>query len=47
VGGFAIRHQATPEEIADFVLFAASDQACFAIGSDLLADSGFMLGPIA
>lgn len=47
VGGFAIPRQATPEEIADFVLFASSDQARFATGSEILADGGFMLGPVA
>ncbi|HUQ59089.1 SDR family NAD(P)-dependent oxidoreductase [Lentzea sp.] len=47
VGGFAIPRQASPEEIADFVLFAASDQARFATGSELLADGGFLLGPVA
>jgi NAD(P)-dependent dehydrogenase (short-subunit alcohol dehydrogenase family) len=39
--------QATPEEIADFILFAASDQARFATFSEILADGGLMLGPVA
>lgn len=47
VGDFAIPRQATPEEIADFILFAASDQARFATGTELLADGGFLLGPVA
>ena len=47
VDGFAVPRQASPEEIADFVLFAASDQARFATGSELLADGGFLLGPVA
>ncbi|ANZ39601.1 hypothetical protein BBK82_29710 [Lentzea guizhouensis] len=47
VGGFAIPRQADPDEIADFVLFAASDRARFATGSEILADGGFLLGPVA
>ena len=47
VEGFAIPRRATPEEIADFVLFAASDQARFATGSEILADGGFLLGAVA
>ncbi|SER76246.1 3alpha(or 20beta)-hydroxysteroid dehydrogenase [Lentzea albida] len=47
VDSFAIPRQASPEEIADLVLFAASDQARFATGSELLADGGFLLGPVA
>ncbi|SER05177.1 3alpha(or 20beta)-hydroxysteroid dehydrogenase [Lentzea xinjiangensis] len=47
VGDFAIPRQASPEEIADFTLFAASDQARFATGTELLADGGFLLGPVA
>lgn len=38
---------ASPEEIADFALFAASDRARFATGSEILADGGSMLGAIA
>ena len=44
---FAIPRRATPEEIADFILFAASDQARFATGSEIVADGGFTLGPVA
>ena len=44
---FAIPRRATPEEIADFVLFAASDLARFATGSEIVADGGFALGPVA
>ena len=47
VGGFAVPRQADPDEIADFVLFAASDRARFATGSEILADGGFLLGPVA
>jgi 3alpha(or 20beta)-hydroxysteroid dehydrogenase len=43
---FAIPRKASPEEIADFILCAASDQARFATGSEILADGGFLLGPI-
>ena len=46
VDHFAIPRKASPEEIADFILFAASDQARFATGSEILADGGFLLGPI-
>jgi 3alpha(or 20beta)-hydroxysteroid dehydrogenase len=47
VVGFAIPRRATPAEIADFVLFAASDQARFATGAEMVADGGFLLGPVA
>ncbi|MFG1606874.1 SDR family NAD(P)-dependent oxidoreductase [Actinoplanes sp. NPDC049265] len=47
VGDLAIPRNADPGEIADFILFTASDQARFATGSEILADGGFMLGPIA
>ena len=47
VDGFAIPRQATPDEIANFILFAASDQARFATGSEIVADGGFGLGAIA
>ncbi|NSL43178.1 hypothetical protein HO151_02935 [Streptomyces sp. 8P21H-1] len=33
--------------MADFVLFAASDQARFATGAELVADGGFTLGALA
>ncbi|WP_404191033.1 SDR family oxidoreductase [Streptomyces tauricus] len=32
---------------ADFILFAASDRARFATGSELVADGGFTLGPLS
>jgi 3alpha(or 20beta)-hydroxysteroid dehydrogenase len=47
VDDFAIPRRATREEIADFILFAASDQASFATGSEIIADGGFSLGAIA
>ncbi|WP_447194385.1 SDR family oxidoreductase [Streptomyces hebeiensis] len=47
VDDFAIPRNATPEEIADFILFAASDQARFATGAEFVADGGFALGPLA
>jgi 3alpha(or 20beta)-hydroxysteroid dehydrogenase len=47
VGDFAIPRQAAPEEIADFIMFAASDQARFATGAEFVADGGFGLGPVA
>ncbi|MFD5316382.1 SDR family NAD(P)-dependent oxidoreductase [Streptomyces sp. NPDC127098] len=46
VDDFAIPRNATPDEITDFILFAASDQARFATGSELIADGGFTLGPL-
>ncbi|WP_199442841.1 SDR family oxidoreductase [Umezawaea beigongshangensis] len=42
-----IRAAAPSMRTADFVLFAASDQARFATGSEILADGGFMLGAVA
>jgi 3alpha(or 20beta)-hydroxysteroid dehydrogenase len=47
VDNFAIPRQASPDEIANFILFAASDQARFATGAEIVADGGFMLGAIA
>lgn len=47
VDDFAIPRNATPDEIADFILFAASEQARFATGSEIVADGGFTLGPLA
>lgn len=47
VGDFAIPRQASADEIATFILFAASDQASFATGSEIVADGGFGLGAIA
>ena len=47
VENFAIPRNAAPEEIADFIMFTASDQARFATGSEILADGGFGLGPVA
>ncbi|MGX1912800.1 SDR family NAD(P)-dependent oxidoreductase [Streptomyces phaeochromogenes] len=46
VDDFAIPRNATPDEIAGFILFAASDQARFATGSEIIADGGFTLGPL-
>lgn len=46
VDHLAIPRKASPEEIADFILFAASDQARFATGSEIVADGGFALGPV-
>ncbi|MFF9203220.1 SDR family NAD(P)-dependent oxidoreductase [Streptomyces sp. NPDC014986] len=46
VDDFAIPRNATPDEIADFILFAASDQARFATGAEIVADGGFTLGPL-
>jgi 3alpha(or 20beta)-hydroxysteroid dehydrogenase len=47
VGALAVPRRAAPGEIADFILFAASDLARFATGSEIVADGGFALGPVA
>ncbi|GGX69761.1 SDR family NAD(P)-dependent oxidoreductase [Streptomyces minutiscleroticus] len=47
VDDLAVPRRAAPEEIADFILFAASDRARFATGSEIVADGGFTLGPVA
>lgn len=47
VESFAIPRQATPAEIAEYVLFVASKQAAFSIGCEFVADGGFLLGPLA
>ena len=47
VGAFPIPRQASADEIAGYVLFAASEQSAFSTGSEFLADGGFMLGPVA
>jgi 3alpha(or 20beta)-hydroxysteroid dehydrogenase len=47
VDNLAVPRNAAPEEIADFILFTASDQARFATGSEILADGGYLLGAIA
>ncbi len=47
VDNFAIPRMADPWEIADFILFAPSDQARSATGSEIIADGGFALGPMA
>ncbi|MBB5773484.1 SDR family NAD(P)-dependent oxidoreductase [Nonomuraea jabiensis] len=47
VDNLAVPRNAAPAEIADFILFTASDQARFATGSEVLADGGYMLGAIA
>ncbi|WP_221349401.1 SDR family oxidoreductase [Streptomyces beigongshangae] len=46
VDDLAIPRNATPDEIAGFILFAASDQARFATGAELVADGGLTLGPV-
>ncbi|GAA2682064.1 MULTISPECIES: SDR family oxidoreductase [Actinosynnema] len=43
VNNFPIPRRADVREVADFVLFAASDRARFATGSEFLADGGFLL----
>jgi 3alpha(or 20beta)-hydroxysteroid dehydrogenase len=47
VESFAIPRQATPAEIAEYVLFVASEQAAFSTGCEFVADGGFLLGPLA
>ncbi len=47
VDDFPVPRRADVAEIADFVLFAASDRARFATGSEFVADGGFLLGPAA
>ncbi len=47
VDNLAVPRNAAPEEIADFILFIASDQARFATGTEILADGGYGLGAIA
>ncbi|WP_182525145.1 SDR family NAD(P)-dependent oxidoreductase [Nocardioides dongkuii] len=47
VGGLAIPRQATTAEIAEYVLFVASEDASFSTGSEFIADGGFALGPVA
>ncbi|MFH8805108.1 SDR family NAD(P)-dependent oxidoreductase [Streptomyces sp. NPDC017936] len=46
VDNLPIPRRAAPEEITDFILFTASDQARFATGSEIVADGGFTLGPL-
>jgi 3alpha(or 20beta)-hydroxysteroid dehydrogenase len=46
VDNLPIPRNAAPEEIADFIMFAASEQARFATGSEILADGGYGLGPL-
>ncbi|MCS7476880.1 SDR family NAD(P)-dependent oxidoreductase [Umezawaea endophytica] len=46
VDNLAIPRNAALEEIADFILFAASDQARFATGAEIVADGGYGLGPL-
>lgn len=46
VDSFAIPRQASPEEIAEYVLFVASEQAAFSTGCEFVADGGFLLGPL-
>jgi 3alpha(or 20beta)-hydroxysteroid dehydrogenase len=46
-GDFAIPRMASVEEIMNYVLFVASEDASFSTGSEFVADGGFALGPIA
>jgi 3alpha(or 20beta)-hydroxysteroid dehydrogenase len=46
-GHFAIPRMASVEEILNYVLFVASEDASFSTGSEFVADGGFSLGPIA
>jgi NAD(P)-dependent dehydrogenase (short-subunit alcohol dehydrogenase family) len=46
VDNLAVPRNAAPEEIADFIMFAAADQARFATGAELVADGGYGLGPL-
>ena len=46
VGDYAVPRLATVEEISAYVAFLTSDDARFSTGTELLADGGFMLGPI-
>lgn len=46
VDSFAIPRQATPQEIAEYILFVASEQAAFSTGCEFVADGGFLLGPL-
>ncbi|MBA2811470.1 SDR family oxidoreductase [Streptomyces sp. KM273126] len=46
VDDFAVPRNATPDEIANFILFTASDQASFATGTKIIADGGFTLGAL-
>ena len=44
---YAVPRLATVDEISTYVAFLTSDDARFATGTELLADGGFMLGPIS
>lgn len=46
VEGFAVPRKATPEEIAGYVVFAASSKAAFSTGCEFIADGGYLLGPL-
>jgi 3alpha(or 20beta)-hydroxysteroid dehydrogenase len=46
VDNLAIPRNAAPEEIANFIMFTASDEARFATGSEIVADGGYGLGPL-
>ncbi|GIJ47925.1 3-alpha-hydroxysteroid dehydrogenase [Virgisporangium aliadipatigenens] len=46
VDNLAVPRNAAPEEIADFIMFAASEQARFATGTEIVADGGYGLGPL-
>jgi 3alpha(or 20beta)-hydroxysteroid dehydrogenase len=41
-----IARLANVDEITRFVLFAASDDAAYATGTELVADGGYLLGPV-
>jgi 3alpha(or 20beta)-hydroxysteroid dehydrogenase len=45
VEDFPIPRQATPQEIAGYVLFVASEDAAFSTGTEFIADGGLLLGP--
>ena len=47
VDDYAVPRLATVEEIGTYVAFLTSDDARFATGTELLADGGFMLGPVS
>lgn len=46
-GELAIPRNVTVEETTKYALFLASEDAAYATGSELVADGGFALGPIA
>lgn len=46
VSGFPMPRRATVEELARYVTFAVSDGASYSVGSELLADGGYLLGNV-